>query len=351
LLFSNTFLALLLARIIIGTGVGITAVSVPSYISEIAPIAIRGRSIAIFQLFLTFGILAAYIIDEFFVPSGNWRAMFAVITIPALIFFITMYFLPESPRWLISKGKNEQAYLILRRFQKSEAIENEIQEINIVLNNEQSKWKDLLSSNLIFPLFLSIFIGVFNQLTAINGFLQYAPHVFNNAGFVSLISSMKCSIVLGIINCIGTIVGMVLVDKVGRCILLKLGTGGIVIAYFFLAIAYILHFNPFSSLIGLIFFVFCFAIGPGMVAWIIASELFPTHVRGKGMAIVLFSTSLFGWLVTTSFLQIEEKFTLGYTYVLFGTFTLIYYIVITKLLPETKQKSLEQIQIDMKKLS
>jgi MFS family permease len=143
--------------------------------------------------------------------------------------------------------------------------------------------------------------------------------------------------------------GMPLVDRIGRRALLKIGTGGIVLSYFFLAITHMLHLPPVNALIGLIFFVFCFAIGPGMVAWIVISELFPTNVRGKGMSIVLFCTSLFGWIVTTLFLQIEEKLGLGNTYILFGGFTLIYFIVVTKFLPETKQKSLEQIQIDIAK--
>lgn len=344
LLFSHAFSSLLLARIIMGLGVGITAVSVPSYLAEIAPASIRGVSIATFQLFLTLGILAAYTVDAIFTPSGNWRAMFAVISIPALFLSTTMWLLPESPRWLVSNGKVQQAYNALERTRAIEEAKSEIQEISLSLtSNRQPTWRNLLSRSLLFPLFISVFIAVFNQLTAINGFLQYAPTIFNSAGFSSHVSAMQCSIILGAINFVGTVVGMFLVDKIGRRILLKLGIGGIVVAYLFLAISHRTHFPPISALIGLVIFIFSFAVGPGMVAWIIASELFPTNVRGKGMSVVLFCASLAGCVVTTLFLQTEEKLGLEGIYWLFGAFTLVYFFVIARFLPETKQKTLEQI--------
>ncbi|MCK4609249.1 MAG: sugar porter family MFS transporter, partial [Gammaproteobacteria bacterium] len=344
LFISNTFFTLLFARVIIGIGAGITAIAIPSYLSEISPATIRGRSIATFQLFLTLGILSSYIIDTIFTPSGNWRAMFAITIIPALFLFVTMYFLPESPRWLFSKGKQQQAKNILNRTRLPKEAEKEAKEIMASLNVNQAKWSDVFSKSLMWPLLLSIFIGVFNQLTAVNGFLQYAPSIFRDAGFSSRVSDMQCAIALGAINVVGTILGMLVVDKIGRRTLLKLGIGGIVLTYLYLSVGYMLSLPSVAALIGLIIFIFCFACGPGVVAWIIVSELFPTKVRSKGLAIVLFFTSLSGWMVTSLFLQIEKQLHLGGAYYLFGTFSILYFIVIAKFLPETKQKSLEQIQ-------
>jgi SP family galactose:H+ symporter-like MFS transporter len=351
ILLANSFISLLAARLIMGIGVGIVAVAVPSYLSEIAPTHMRGGSVTVFQLFLTLGILLAYLVDEVFTASGSWRSMFAVIIIPSVVLFVTMLFLPESPRWLMANGKNKKAEAILLQTRSVYEAKQEMKDILDSLCNSGSRWKDLFSFSLALPIFLAVFVAIFNQLTAINGFLQYAPEVFSQAGFTSNSSAMQGAIALGVINFIGTIIGLLLVDRVGRRSLLMVGTGGVVLSYVFLALAAHLNFHPIASLIGLIAFVFSFAIGPGVVVWLVISELFPTEVRGKGIAIGLFASSLAAWVVTSIFLQIKETLGLGGTYCLFAVCTLVYFLVITKYLPETKQKSLEQVQRELKSYS
>ncbi len=347
LLFAQLFITILLSRIVMGIGIGIVSVAVPSYLSEIAPTSVRGKSVAVFQLFLTLGILLAYVIDYFFTPSGSWRAMFAVIIVPSIILFITMMRLPESPRWLTANGKSREALDILHRTRSLQEAEKEMQGIVETLNAEHARWRDLFSRKLALALFLAVFVAVFNQFTAINGFLQYAPDVFRQAGFASGNTQMEGAMALGLINLIGTIIALSLVDKLGRRTLLMTGTGGVVLSYIFLALASHANLAPISSLFGLIAFVFFFAIGPGVVVWLAISELFPTEVRAKGVAIGLFASSLSAWLVTTVFLQIKEVLGLAGTYWLFAACTVVYFIVVAKLLPETKQRSLEQVQKEM----
>lgn len=347
ILLASSFLFILVARTILGIGVGIIAVSVPAYLNEVAPKRWRGRSVSMFQLFLTLGILLAYIVGRYFEVSGNWKGNFVVILFPTFMLLITMLLLPESPRFLILKNKINKAKKILRQAHSTEEAELEIQEI-LMSTRLDSGWKTLFSKALFFPLFIAVFVGIFNQLTAINAFLQYAPDIFQESGFLSHASAMNSTIILGLINFIGTIAALTLVDQWGRRRLLKLGTGGIVIAYAFLALATPMQCPPLVSLIGLVGFVFSFAIGPGVVVWLAISELFPTEVRGKGIAVALFANSLTAWLITSTFLQLKEKLGLSGMYWLFSGLTLIYFLVTSRWLHETKQKSLEEVQSELK---
>jgi len=179
ILLANSFAALLAARLLLGVGVGIVAVAVPLYLAEVAPTKIRGKGVTVFQLFLTLGILLAYVVDLYFTPSGSWRSMFAVIIIPALILLVSMLALPESPRWLVSKRKDDAALKVLKRIRNADEAQKELDMLQHSLKIvEESKrkygtWSELFSKKLALPLFLAIFVAVFNQFTAINGFLQY----------------------------------------------------------------------------------------------------------------------------------------------------------------------------------
>lgn len=349
-----SFEGLLAARLLLGIGVGIVAVVVPLYLAEVAPTHIRGKGVTVFQLFLTIGILLAYLVDLYFTPTGNWKAMFAVITIPAMILLISMFVLPQSPRWLVSKFRYTKALQILHRIRDAKDAEAELIQIKRSIEEvEKNKgtygtWKELFSKRLAMPLFLAIFVAIFNQFTAINGFLQYAPEVFREAGLHSTSGSMMGTIGLGSINFIVTAIALMLIDKAGRRKLVLIGTAGIVVSYAFLACLHYFHLpdhlNGLLSLVGLLAMVASFAIGPGVVVWLAISELFPTEVRGKGMSLGLFASSLAAWLVTSVFLEVQRQIGLQGSYWLFGACTLVYFLVVWKFLPETNQKSLEDVQ-------
>ncbi len=349
ILFANNFVELLISRLILGLGVGVVSVAVPLYLSEMSPAEMRGRSITAFQLFLTFGIVLAYVVDLFLTPSGSWHAMFGVILIPAIILLVGMQFSPETPRWLLANQQTTEARRVLKLTRAEHEVEAEYQEISASLQQEEGGWRELFSASLVLPLSIALLIAVFNQLTGINSIFQYAPIVLQKAGFGSGSMEMLGTIGLGVVNFITTILSLCLIDYVGRRFLLRLGTGGIIVSAVFLAL--IPHFGLTSSqasmvsLIALLVYVFSFAVGPGVVVWLVISELLPTKVRGKGVALCLFVNSLASTILATVFLHILKLIGMSGAYWLFAGLTVPYFLIATYMLPETKRKSLESIHL------
>lgn len=353
ILLATSFTTLLTARLLLGIGVGIVAVTIPLYLAEVAPASIRGRSITIFQLLLTFGILLAYFVDLLFIPSGNWRGMFAVILVPAAILFFSMLILPESPRWLLSKQREQAARKVLAKTRVAEVVDNELQEIKASLAITEGSWRTLFSRAFWLPLSIALMIAACNQLTGINVLLQYAPMVIQQSGLHSATSSMLGTIGIGLVNFLGTILAFFLVDRAGRKILLVTGTLGIVVFYLYLGILpHLVATGPLQaklSLLGFFGFIIFFAIGPGVVVWLAISELLPTKVRGKAIALSLFVNSLVASILSTVFLSVQHAIGISGTYFVFAGFTIIYFLVAAFLLPETKGRTLEGIQMFFQK--
>lgn len=349
ILMANSFVTLLLARLLLGIGVGVVAVSVPLYVAEIVPSNDRGKFVTFFQLLLTFGIVLAYFVDLLFTSSGNWRAMFAVLLVPSLTLLVAIFFLPESPRWLIANNKTEKARKILQLIRNNDTeVEADLSEIKKSLTEVKGTWRQLFSQQLLLPSLVAIAIAVFNQLTGINSFLQYAPLILKNAGISSNVVTMIGSAGIGILNFLFTIIAISLIDSLGRRPLLLTGVAGVIASEIFLGLVnFCIPDSPNAgilSLIGLLFFIMFFAIGPGVVVWLVISELFPTQVRGKGIALCLFFNSLASTTLATMFLPLVKHLGVGQTYWLFAFFTVGYFLVAYFFLPETKEKSLEEIQ-------
>lgn len=351
ILLAHSFVTLLLARLLLGIGVGVVAVAVPLYVAELVPAKDRGKYVTFFQLFLTFGIVLAYGVDLAFTPSGNWRGMFAVVLIPALILFIGMFFLPESPRWLLANGYDELARRVLRKTHQPGLIEQEVLEIQSSFQSSDSSegsWSELFTPKLMLPLFIAIGIAILNQWTGINSFLQYAPNILKQAGFGSNLVVMMGSVGVGLTNFICTIIAIFLVDRVGRRPLLITGVSGVILSEVFLGVISALHLAPHTmgllTFLGLLGFIVSFAIGPGVVVWLAISELFPTRIRGKGIALCLFFNSLAGTLLASSFLDFIHYLGVSGTYWLCAFCSLFYLLIALFYLPETKSKSLESIQ-------
>lgn len=353
ILLAHSFLTILCARLLLGVGVGVVSVAVPLYVAEIVPAKDRGKYMTFFQLLLTFGIVMAYFVDLFFTSSGNWRAMFAVVLIPAIILFIGMLFLPETPRWLIANGQSQRARIILTRIRLSEhEVEKDIRLIKASLHATTGSWNELFSSACILPTIIAVAIAICNQLTGINSFLQYAPLILKNAGIGSDWVTMLGSAGIGLLNFLCTIIAIIFIDSLGRRPLLLIGITGVIASEIYLGIIQHMMLSPVSlgifSLLGLFAFIVFFAIGPGVVVWLAISELFPTRVRGKGIALCLFFNSLASTLLATFFLPLTHKLGMSQTYWLFALFTTIYFLIAFFLLPETKTKSLEEIQLHLK---
>lgn len=356
ILFAHSFVMMLAARLLLGVGVGVIAVAVPLYVAEIVPAKDRGKYVTFFQLLLTFGIVMAYFVDLIFTPSENWRAMFAVVLVPAFILLIGMLFLPETPRWLFAHHQPHKARDILRRIRVTEQeVEQDIEDIKKTLHETTGGWHELFSKQCWLPTCIAIAIAIFNQLTGINSFLQYAPLLLKNSGMSSNITTMLGSAGIGILNFVCTIIAITLIDSVGRRPLLLLGVTGVMLSECYLGAVQYVNLSPVMTgtlcLLGLFTFIIFFAIGPGVVVWLAISELFPTRTRGKGIALCLFFNSLAATILATFFLPLSNKLGMSHTYWLFAFFSFGYMLIAYFLLPETKTKSLEEIQIQFQKQS
>lgn len=349
-LAAHSFAVILSARLLLGAGVGLVSVAVPLYVAEIVPAADRGKYMTFFQLLLTFGILLAYVVDLWFTPTGNWRGMFAIVLVPALIMLAGIFVLPESPRWLLARNREQCARKVLSQlYSNTSHAEKDLEMIQISLNENQGTWRELFSREFMFPAVAAVTIAIFNQLTGINSFLQYAPLILKNAGMGSDLVSMLGSAGIGVLNFFCTILAILLIDRIGRRPLLLAGVAGVVISEIFLGIIQQLHLNQHTmgllSLSGLLAFIISFAIGPGVVVWLAISELFPTRMRGKGIAVCLFFNSLASTLLAMFFLPLSHALGMGFTYWLFAVCSFAYLLAAYFLLPETKTKSLEEIQL------
>jgi SP family galactose:H+ symporter-like MFS transporter len=350
ILLATTFISIFCARLLLGTAIGMIAVAVPLYVAEIVPSKNRGKYMTLFQLFLTFGIVLAYFVDLIFTPSGNWRGMFAVLILPATIFLLGILVLPETPRWLIANNKPEKARKVLVKIRQHEMeVEDEMNSLAMGFNRVRTSWRDFFSPQFLNATFIAVSIAVFNQLTGINSFLQYAPIILKNAGMSSNELTMVGSVSIGLLNFICTIIAITLIDSLGRRPLLLSGVFAVMVSEIFLGlVTYFIPHSAFSGMLilgGLLLFIAGFAIGPGVVVWLAISELFPTRFRGKGIAICLFFNSLVATVLSVYYLPLVKFLGMAATYWLFALFSLGYFLIVLFSLPETKSRTLEEIQL------
>lgn len=352
-IMANSYDTILFGRLIQGVGIGIITIGTPLYIAELMPSHYRGRGLATFQLMLTAGILLAGLIGLYFTRhGGNWRAMFATTLIPGVLFLLGSFFMPNSPRWLILKGKASEALAILNKTRYQDEAQIEFAEMQSLINEHKKEkssfWSLLKLSHYWKPLLLVCVIAIVQQLTAINSVLQFSAILLKESGLNSNIAAMSGATGVMGLNFLTTIVALLLVDRLGRKFLMIFGTAGLTCALFYSAI--VLYFVPASPMqgellmLGLFCFIVFFAIGPGAVIWMILSELLPLKIRSKGMAIGLFLNSLTSALLAAIFMPMISHFGAGLVFGLCGIASLIYFLISWKLLPETKDKTLEEIE-------
>lgn len=348
MLLAHHFTLLIIGRLLLGVGVGVTAVAIPLYLTEIAPPHIRGRSVTAFQIFLTAGIMTAYLVDLLYTHSHNWRAMFALILIPTVILFVSMLMLPETPRWLLSKSKVDLARETLKRIYPAQFIEQEIALIQSGLQKTSATVRSIFQKQYALPLSIAILIAVLNQCSGVNIVLQYAPKVIDMSGMPNHYASMIATLGIGTMNFLCTLIALILIDSVGRKKLLMLGTAGLVISNLYLAsIHYLIPLGSTQAWYtfgGLIVYIASFAIGPGVVVWLAISELLPTRIRGKVIAICLCFNSLTATLLSSTFLTLLHSIGMANVYLLFAGSCIIYFLVARFGLPETRGQELENIQ-------
>ena len=338
-------------RFLGGVGVGASSVVAPMYISEISPAKVRGRMTALFQFNVIFGILIAYVTNYLLRDTGNepWRWMLGVMAIPAFVYFALLFIVPPSPRFLVKIGKKEEARRILLLIESGN-VDAEMKDIESSLQTTGNREK-LLSPIYRKPISIAFLVAMFNQFSGINAILYYAPRMFELAG-VSAADSMFQPIFIGLTNGLFTVLGMVLIDRVGRKKLLITGSIGMSIVLGLVSRTFYLHsFGGYTLLMYLVVYIMFFAFSTGAVIWVLIAEVFPNSVRGQGQSLGSFTHWFFAALITFLFPVIAErtKFGGGHAFAFFAVMMAIQALVVWKLFPETKGKTLEQLGDELSK--
>jgi SP family xylose:H+ symportor-like MFS transporter len=354
----ESFTVFIIFRIIGGIGVGIASMVVPMYIAEIAPADKRGGLVAYNQLAIVIGIVVVYFVNYLIALQGDadwnlntgWRLMFGSEIIPSILYLVLLFFIPESPRWLLMKGKPRQALNILEKFNDKETAQNVFNEVSSSLREkEEVQWKLLFHPSLRLALLVGIGLSVFQQVTGINAILYYAPEIFKSFGSDTNASLLETSM-LGVINLVFTIVSIYLVDRIGRKPLLYIGSTGMFVSLLVVGIAAYLQVISSWLLPFLLLFMASFSISWGPVVWVLLSEIFPNRVRSLALAIAVFIQWVANFAVSQTFpimAQDEtliEKFHGSFPFLLFTFLCLLALVFVWKYVPETKNRKLEDME-------
>ncbi len=342
----RTFMELVGARFIGGLAVGVASVLSPMYISEISPAWIRGRLVALNQLAIVVGILTTYFSNWLLVDSGpnNWRYMFAAQAIPSMIFFLALFFIPESPRWLIKRGLNDEAHAIFKRIGGIRHADAEMAVVAGTINRERGSVAELFQPGLRRPMIIALLLALFAHITGIDTIIYYGPTIFLEAGFGKASSALFASVIIGTVNLLFTFVGIAFVDRLGRRTLLLIGFAGMAVSM--LVFGYTFGKASIGGLwvlLPALTFIASFCLSVGVVIWVYTSEIFPTKIRGTAVGIAsmvlwfsnVIVTQLFPWMM--SIMQ-------GMAFSIFGVLSAIAFVVVLKMFPETKGRTLEEIE-------
>jgi SP family galactose:H+ symporter-like MFS transporter len=303
---------LMVSRFYLGLAIGVSSFAVPLYISEIAPTKIRGTLVSLFQLLITVGILAAYLSDRVFADNSNlesWRPMLYVGVVPAIILFTGMFFLPETPRWLMSKGREEEGRRVLSRTEDPELLDTVITDMKkeIEIDKKQEGWKEILKPWLRNALIIAAGIMFFQQFVGINTVIYYSPKIFLAAGFKGAEAAIAASVIVGVVNVFFTIVSLFVIDRLGRRKLYFIGVSGITFALICMGLGFMLPgAGKWFLVISMLVYIAFFAISLGPLGWLIITEVFPTRVRGLGSSIGSLSNWGFNTLVVWTFFKMAS---------------------------------------------
>ncbi|MEN8117992.1 MAG: sugar porter family MFS transporter [Bacteroidota bacterium] len=337
-------------RIIGGLAVGGASVLSPMYISEVAPPKYRGRFTILFQLSLVVGILIAFATDLALINTGpnNWRWMFISEAAPALLFFSLLFFVGRSPRWLVKKGLLDEAQTVIDQTNAGNNNGHLLEEIKNSIDNEVVEHiKYLFKKPFLRLVIIGLLIGMFNQFTGIAVVMIYSSDIFRAAGFGTE-SAILQTVIVGATNLTFTIIAMAFIDRIGRKIMLLLGSVGMTIFLGIFSYIFLYDIGGFVPLIIMISFVACFAFSQGAVVWVLFAEMFPNNIRSRGVSIGSFSHWVFYAMLLFLFPVIQKSFSdnsgIGYVFAFFAVSTLISFFFYKKYIVETKGKSLEELE-------
>ena len=361
------FTQLVVYRIIGGVGIGVVSIVSPLYISEVSVAQYRGRLVSLYQLAVTVGFLGAYLVNyqllawsesgallgapllnKIFITEV-WRGMLGMETLPAILFFIIIFFIPESPRWLIVRGQERKAVNILERIYNSitEAT-SQLKETQSVLTAEtSSEWSLLMKPGILKAVIIGVCIAILGQFMGVNAVLYYGPSIFENAG-LSGGDSLFYQVLVGLVNTLTTILALVIIDKVGRKKLVYYGVSGMVVSLILIGLYFLfgdsLNVSSLFLLVFFLFYVFCCAVSICAVVFVLLSEMYPTKVRGLAMSIAGFALWIGTYLIGQLTPWMLQNLTPAGTFFLFALMCVPYMLIVWKLVPETTGKSLEEIE-------
>jgi MFS transporter, SP family, galactose:H+ symporter len=341
---------LIVSRVVLGLAIGLASTNVPVYLSEVAPAHARGWIVSLFQLAVTVGIVVAYLTDYAFADIEGWRWMLGLAVVPAVVFGTGMFFLPETPRWLIRGGHHEVAHRVLVRIRELADVTVEIEEIKASLaqQSESGHWTDLLSRRVRPALVVGLGLAIFQQVTGMNTVIYYAPRILQTAGFNSVSGAILATVGVGTVNVAMTILAMSLVDRAGRRPLLLAGIAGMIITLCVLGLNFRISSASgqlaWIAVICLMGYVASFAISLGPIFWLLIAEIYPLKIRGLAEG----TAATFNWasnlIVSLTFLTLVETLGANSTFLLYAVASVASWLFAYYLVPETKGRTLEQIE-------
>jgi sugar porter (SP) family MFS transporter len=343
--------ALVASRFVIGLGLGASSMTVPLYLAEMAPKERRGRLVSMNQFLITVGILVAYGVGYALASAEAWRWMLGLAAVPAVAMFAGLLRLPESPRWLLGKGRDDEALEVLRRTRPDEEVEGEAAEIRETIEAEStSSYRDLFAKPLRPALRVGIGVPAINQLVGVNAVIYYTPTILKQTGFGSS-ASILGSVGVGVVNVALTALALLLIDRIGRRPLVLWGVGAVTVALAFLGALYLLPSQDgvVGGLLvaGLCLYIAAFAASLGIAIWLFSSEVYPTEVRGKGASLGVFTHWGLDFVVSLTVLTLISTITETGMFWLYGAFALAGLLYLRRWLPETKGRSLEDVDREL----
>ncbi len=330
-------------RFLGGLGVGASTIAAPAYVSEIAPAKDRGRLVALYQFNIVLGILIAFMSNYLLRNIGEnaWRWMIGIEALPAIIYTILIFYVPKSPRWLISKNRISEAKEVLEIINPDENVEEILSEIKEE-NDRDLPGETIFIKKYRFPLMLAFFIAFFNQLSGINAFLYYAPRIFEEAGLGES-TALLSSIGIGITNLIFTLFGVFLIDKLGRRILMYIGSIGYIISLGLVSAAFFLNWEGMAVPIFLFMFIASHAIGQGAIIWVFISEIFPNHLRASGQSFGTSTHWVLAAIIPSMVPMLFSTIGAGVVFLVFAIMMVFQLLFVIFVMPETKGISLEDL--------
>jgi SP family arabinose:H+ symporter-like MFS transporter len=359
-MYADSFTALILFRLIGGLGIGVASMVSPLYISEFAPSHLRGMMVSLYQLALTIGIVLAYFTNAYLADHASvvyasesltrilntevWRAMLGLGAIPAVIFLICLFIVPESPRWLLLNGREQQAAKILTRIEGAEMAQHEVQAFKAQSDDQEAPLRTLFKPVYRRALWIGILLPFLSQVCGINAVIYYGPRILEQAGF-TLNAALGGQVTIGLVNVVFTFVAIFTVDKWGRRPLLFLGIGGAVASLIIIGTLFALGITAGPwILLFILAFIACFAFSFGPVCWVVIGEIFPNAIRGKAMALATLSLWVGNFLVGQLTPVMLEGLGSSWTFWIFAICCSPAIWLTWKVIPETKGRSLEDIE-------